>query len=293
MVKSRYADLYYCDFGKAGDPLTLREKVRVHELSLSFPHAGGRLRVLDRFNLTVYDGEFVSIVGPSGCGKSTLLRLVNGLIRPDAGEVFLDGRPVTGVPDNVGLVFQNDALLPWYSVYDNIRLALVMRGVPKENQPRRIHELIAMVGLEGFADQLPGTLSGGMRKRVALARALAYDPDVFLMDEPFGPLDAQTRISVGQEFLRIWQSLGKSVLFVTHDIEEAVALSDRVVVLSPRPARVIGDFSVDLPRPRDFYEIRFEPEFQRLHREIYQCLIQEAKAAFSPARGVAEGVHAQ
>src|SRR5690606_16286785 len=132
--------------------------------------------------------------------------------------IFLDGRPVTEVPDNVGLVFQNDALLPWYSVYDNIRLALVMRGVPKDEQPRRIHELIAMVGLEGFADQLPGTLSGGMRKRVALARALAYDPDVFLMDEPFGPLDAQTRISVGQEFLRIWQSLGKSVLFVTHDI---------------------------------------------------------------------------
>lgn len=243
--------------------------------------------MLDRLNLTLYDGEFVSIVGPSGCGKSTLLRLVNGLIQPDSGQVLLDGRPVTGVPANVGLVFQNDALLPWYSVFDNIRLALVMRGAPKEEQARRIHELIAMVGLEGFADQLPGTLSGGMRKRVALARALAYDPDVFLMDEPFGPLDAQTRINVGQEFLRIWQSVGKSVLFVTHDIEEAIALSDRVVVLSPRPARVVAEFSVDLPRPRDFYEVRFESDFQRLHREIYQSLTGRA------AQGAAEGVRAQ
>lgn len=259
--------------------MTRPVKLRVEDLYLSFPQKHGRLPVIEGLDLVLHEGEFLSIVGPSGCGKSTLLRVVAGLLPADSGRVILDGNPVKEVPPTVGLVFQNDALLPWHTVRENVRLALVLRNIPRAEHDRRIDSLLAMVGLEGFGDQRPGTLSGGMRKRVALARALAYDPDLFLMDEPFGPLDAQTRINVGREFLRIWNRVGKSVLFVTHDIEEAIALSDRVVVLRNRPTSVRGVFSIDLPRPRDFYEIRFQKHFQTLHEEIYRCLSGEAGQA--------------
>lgn len=246
--------------------------VRIEDLFLSFPQGNGRLPVIDGLSMKLEAGEFVSLVGPSGCGKSTFLRVINGLLKPDSGRVFIGDQEVVGVPGAVGMVFQNDALLPWHTVTENIRLALVMRKVsPKQHRPR-LDELLELMGLEAFANHMPGTLSGGMRKRVALARALAYDSDIFLMDEPFGPLDAQTRIRVGQEFLRIWNNVGKSVLFVTHDIEEAIAISDRVVVLSHRPARIVDEFVIDLPRPRDFYEIRFESRFQELHKLVYHSL---------------------
>jgi NitT/TauT family transport system ATP-binding protein len=169
-------------------------------------------------------------------------------------------------------VFQNDALLPWKSVRDNVRLPLALRGLPAREQDAEIARLLDLVQLTGFEDFYPRALSGGMRKRVALARTLAYDPRVFLMDEPFGPLDAQTRILIGREFLAIWERLGKSVLFVTHDVEEAIALADRVLVMSPRPGRIVAEFPIVLPRPRDYEEIRFTPEFRELQRAIWHAL---------------------
>jgi NitT/TauT family transport system ATP-binding protein len=250
-------------------------KVELHAVDLQFGQPGsGHLAVRD-VDLHLADGEFLSIVGPSGCGKSTLLKMVAGLLRPSSGEVLLDGEPVAGVPAHVGLVFQNDALLPWRTVAENVRFPLSLKGGSKRDQQARVDELLAMVGLTRFADFFPRQLSGGMRKRVALARTLAHDPEVLLMDEPFGPLDAQTRIRLGGEFLTLWESVGKSVMFVTHDVEEAIALSDRVVVMSAAPGHIKADFRVDLPRPRDFYEIRFDERFKQLHRDIWQELAAE------------------
>jgi NitT/TauT family transport system ATP-binding protein len=197
---------------------------------------------------------------------------VAGLIAASAGEVLVGGEAVAGVPAGVGMVFQNDALLPWKTVRDNVRLPLALRGLGNVEQAAEIARLLDLVQLTGFEEFFPRALSGGMRKRVALARTLAYDPRVFLMDEPFGPLDAQTRILIGREFLAIWERLHKSVLFVTHDVEEAIALADRVLVMSPRPGRIVAEFRIDLPRPRDYEEIRFEPEFRDLQRAIWHAL---------------------
>jgi NitT/TauT family transport system ATP-binding protein len=251
-------------------------KVEMRDLELRYAGArGGHVAVTD-VELILDDGEFLAIVGPSGCGKSTLLKLVAGLLAPSRGVVALDGRPVDGVvPEGVGLVFQNDALLPWRTVSENVRLPLSLAGRPGDEQAARTRTLLAQVGLTRFADYYPRQLSGGMRKRVALARTLAYDPDVFLMDEPFGPLDAQTRIRLGGEFLALWEGVGKSVMFVTHDVEEAIAMADRVVVMTSAPGRIKASFPVDLPRPRDFYEIRFDERFKELHREIWASLASE------------------
>lgn len=223
-------------------------------------------------NITVEDGEFVSIVGPSGCGKSTLLKVISGLLEPSGGRILIDGKEVKGVPDAVGFVFQNDALLPFKTVIDNVRLPLDLKKVPKKEQLRESKRLLGMVGLTGFEDYYITQLSGGMRKRVALARTFAYDPEIYLMDEPFGPLDAQTRVNIGEEFLKIWERMGKSVLFVTHDIEEAIALSDRVIVMSQRPGMIKDEFKIDLGRPRPFYLSRFEPKFKVLQKAIWQSL---------------------
>jgi NitT/TauT family transport system ATP-binding protein len=260
--------------GSPRDPGTA-DKVALEGVSLRFGSRDqGHLAVRD-VELRLADGEFLSIVGPSGCGKSTLLKMVAGLLRPSSGRVLLDGQPVDGVPTHVGLVFQNDALLPWRTVADNVRFPLSLKGGGKREQQARVDELLGMVGLSEFADFFPRQLSGGMRKRVALARTLAHDPEVLLMDEPFGPLDAQTRIRLGGEFLDLWESVGKSVMFVTHDVEEAIALSDRVVVMSAAPGHIKADFRIDLPRPRDFYEIRFDERFKELHREIWHELAAE------------------
>jgi NitT/TauT family transport system ATP-binding protein len=189
---------------------------------------------------------------------------------------WYNGKPVQGIPEDVGFVFQHDALLPWKNVIDNIRLPLDIKGLPKKEQYRRAKKLIDNVGLTGFEHYAISQLSGGMRKRVALARTFAHDPEIYLMDEPFGPLDAQTRVSIGEEFLSLWDRLGKSVVFVTHDIEEAIALSDRVIVLCQRPGMVKEEFVVDLPRPRPFYLSRFEPQFKVLQKKIWHSLsVQE------------------
>jgi NitT/TauT family transport system ATP-binding protein len=217
--------------------VTANDAVTIRDLRIVYSSKRQETLAVDGATLSVGEGEFVALVGPSGCGKSTILKVVAGLIAASTGTVLVGDEPVHGVPAGVGMVFQNDALLPWKSVSDNVRLPLALRGLGHREQAAEIARLLELVQLTGFEEFYPRALSGGMRKRVALARTLAYDPRLFLMDEPFGPLDAQTRILIGREFLAIWERLGKSVLFVTHDVEEAIALADRVLVMSPRPGR--------------------------------------------------------
>lgn len=250
-------------------------KLEISNLKAEYYAKNQRTVALENVDLKVEDGEFVSVIGPSGCGKSTLLKVVSGLLKPTAGTARIDGQPIREIPGQVGMVFQNDALLPWKTVADNIRLPLVIKGLSKAEQEGEIKRLLQMVGLEGFGNYLPKQLSGGMKKRVALARTFAYDPDIYLMDEPFGPLDAQTRVKIGEEFLHIWERVGKSVLFITHDIEEAIALSDRVIVMSARPGRIKAEFKVNLERPRPFYDIRFDPVFKELQKEIWTQMSSE------------------
>ncbi|MEV6899040.1 ABC transporter ATP-binding protein [Amycolatopsis sp. NPDC051372] len=257
-------------------PAKSTPKLSLREVGLSYRTSKGRFVALDDVTLDLAPGEFVALVGPSGCGKSTLLKLIAGLLPTTTGEIRLDGAPVPeGVPEGVGLVFQSDALFPWRTVADNIRFPLALKGVSAEEQRAEVRRLVELVGLTSFEQSYPNQLSGGMRKRVGIARALAYDPDVYLMDEPFGPLDAQMRIRLGGEFLSIWENLGKSVVFVTHDVEEAVAMADRVLVMSRGPGTIKEEFRISLDRPRHFQEVRFEPEFQRLQRAIWRSLAEE------------------
>jgi NitT/TauT family transport system ATP-binding protein len=254
----------------------LSEAVAIRDLRIVYDSNRRQTLAVEGASFSIAEGEFVALVGPSGCGKSTILKVLAGLIAASAGTVLVGGEAVNGVPDGVGMVFQNDALLPWKTVRDNVRLPLALRGLGADEQDAEIARLLDLVRLTGFETYYPRALSGGMKKRVALARTLAYDPRLFLMDEPFGPLDAQTRILIGREFLAIWEKLSKSVLFVTHDVEEAIALSDRVLVMSPRPGRIVAEFLIDIPRPRDYEEIRFEPQFRELQRSIWHALTGSA-----------------
>jgi NitT/TauT family transport system ATP-binding protein len=247
-------------------------KLAIQDLTVTYREDGRETKAVEDATLTVEDGEFVALVGPSGCGKSTILKIVAGLIAPTRGSVRVDGMTVDGVPSGVGMVFQNDALLPWKSVRDNVRLPLVLRGLSPAQQETEVERLVHLVQLDGFEAFYPRELSGGMRKRVALARTLAYDPSLFLMDEPFGPLDALTRIHIGNEFLAIWQRVRKSVIFVTHDVKEAVGLADRVLVMTPHPGRIKAEFAVPLARPRDYAEIRFDSEFVALQKQVWEAL---------------------
>jgi NitT/TauT family transport system ATP-binding protein len=226
------------------------------------------------FDIEVHEGEFLSIVGPSGCGKSTFLNVLLGLIKPDSGEITLHGRRITGPGTDRAMVFQEFGLLPWRTVQNNIELGLELKKVPREKRRGVAARLVTLVGLNGFEGHYPHELSGGMKQRVGLARALATDPDVLLMDEPFAALDAQTRDLMQVELLRIWREARKTVLFVTHQIEEAIYLSDRVMVMSKRPGRTKKIFAIDLPRPRD-YEMRVTREFNDLKLEIWNTLKDE------------------
>jgi len=234
--------------------------------------------------LTVGAGEFVSVVGPTGCGKSTLLNVAAGLLDPSAGSVEVFGQPLQaadGVNRRAGYMFQADALMPWRTGIDNVVAGLEFRGVPRAEARVQGEEWLRRVGLAGFGDRYPHQMSGGMRKRLALAQTLILSPDILLMDEPFSALDVQTRQLMENELLDLWAQDRKSVLFITHDLEEAIALSDRVVVLSAGPAtRPIGDFKVDLPRPRDVQEIRMTPAFLALHREIWSAMKEEVLKAY-------------
>ncbi|BAS26670.1 ABC transporter ATP-binding protein [Limnochorda pilosa] len=210
----------------------------------------GTLAVLRDVTLSVAEGEFVAVVGPSGCGKSTLLRIWAGLERPSSGEVAVDGCPLEGPDPRRMLVFQEDALYPWRTVAANVALGLEIAGWPAQRRRERVGELLEAVGLGGFDGYYPHQLSGGMRQRLSLARALALDPEVLLLDEPYGALDALTRLEMQEELLRLWERTGKTVVLITHDVEEALFLADRVAVMSPRPGRLLDEMPVSLPRPR-------------------------------------------
>jgi len=247
-------------------------KVTVSGLSIAF----GPTRALDRVSLTVNDGEFVSIVGPSGCGKSTILNVIAGLLPPSEGGASVAGIEGNGAGSRIGYMFQKDTLLPWATALDNICLPMDVKGARDSHKARALMQLMDLTGFEGH---YPRQLSGGMRKRVQLARLLAQDPEVLLMDEPFGALDAQTRLIIQEEFLKIWERQRKTVLFVTHDLQEAIALSDKVVLISARPGRVKATYAVDLPRPRRVDEVMAHPRFTALFQEIWASLKQEVLAA--------------
>jgi NitT/TauT family transport system ATP-binding protein len=251
--------------------------------------AGDIYTALHDFTLTVQSGEFVSIVGPSGCGKSTTLALISGLEPPSAGEVRVMGERVESINKSLGYVFQGDVLLPWKDVLGNVTAGLRFRGTTRREATERGREWIARVGLTGFEEHYPHQLSGGMRKRVALAQSLITSPEILLMDEPFSALDVQTRALMEDELLDLWAASGASVVFVTHDLEEAIALSDRVCVMTAGPGTVKGIYAIDLPRPRHVAEIRFEPRFVELYREIWEDLRDEVLVSYERGKTHADG----
>ncbi len=243
---------------------------------------GGRYDAVAPASFTVAEGEFVAVVGPTGCGKSTLLNAAAGLLAPSSGAVEIFGRPLAGINHQSGYLFQQEALMPWKTARDNAAIGLEVAGVPRGEALARADAMLARVGLKGFGDRYPHQLSGGQRKRVALAQVLVRQPKILLMDEPFGPLDAQTRLIMGELLLKLWQSDRKAVLFVTHDLDEAIALADRVVIMSAGPAaRIIGDFPIGIPRPRDIAEVRAEPAFHKLHATIWNALRDEVRKTYS------------
>ena len=247
---------------------------------------GGTYTAVARARLDVADGEFVAIVGPTGCGKSTLLNIAAGLLAPAAGHVDIFGATLATLNRQAGYLFQADALFPWKTALENVAIGLEIAGTPQSEARARAKEWLTRVGLGSFGDRYPHMLSGGQRKRIGLAQVLIRDPKILLMDEPFGPLDAQTRQIMGNLLLDLWSTDRKAVLFVTHDLEEAIGLSDRVVIMSAGPAaRIIGDWSVKLSRPRDIAEIKLDPAFHELHREIWQMLKSEVIKGYAQAEG--------
>ena len=247
---------------------------------------GGVYTAVERATLHVADGEFVALVGPTGCGKSTLLNVVAGLITPATGGVNIFGSPLAALNRQAGYLFQADALFPWKTAIENVAIGLETAGVPMRDARARAQVWLKRVGLDAFADRYPHMLSGGQRKRVGLAQVLICDPKILLMDEPFGPLDAQTRQIMGNLLLDLWTADRKAVLFVTHDLEEAIALSDRVVIMSAGPAaRLIGDWRVPLARPRDISEVKLDPMFHELHREIWHKLKAEVVKGYAQSEG--------
>ncbi|MBI3513829.1 MAG: ABC transporter ATP-binding protein [Proteobacteria bacterium] len=252
-------------------------KIELVGASKTFYVRGQEVTALQPVDLTVGDQEFVALVGPSGCGKSTTLNLVAGLLRPSRGEVLYDGVPVTALNRRVGYITQKDTLLPWRTAAANIGVALELqsRAVPRAEAQERVAQLIDLVGLRGFENHYPAELSGGMRKRVALARTLIYEPECLLMDEPFGALDAQLKLLMQDQLQQLVHQRRMTVLFVTHDLGEAIALADRVIVFSARPGRIRAVRDVALPRPRDVFKMRFTEGFGRLHEELWDELKDE------------------
>ena len=245
---------------------------------------GTAFTALHDLDLTVAPGEFTAVVGPTGCGKSTTLALISGLEAPSTGTVRVFGEPVQAVGRSVGYVFQRDAVFPWKSVLDNVAMGPRFRGVDTEHANADAREWIARVGLDGFERYYPHQLSGGMRKRVALAQTLINHPRILLMDEPFSALDVQTRALMENELLDLWASSGASVVFVTHDLEEAIGMADRVLVITAGPGTVKGTYKVDLPRPRNIAEIRFQPRFIELYEEIWNDLRDEVLVSYERSK---------
>ena len=263
------------------DQTTAAPAVVLSAVAITFGGPGGGYTAVRGIDLAVRAGEFVAIVGPTGCGKSTLLNAAAGLLKPSAGRVDIFGAGLSGLNGRAGYLFQQDALMPWKTALDNVAVALEPKGTARTEALDRARDWLRRVGLSAFTDRYPHMLSGGQRKRVALAQMLIRDPEILLMDEPFGPLDAQTRQIMGNLLLSLWAGDRKAVLFVTHDLEEAIALADRVVVMSAGPsAGIIGDFPVPLPRPRDIAEVRLEPAFHHIHKEIWASLRDEVQKAY-------------
>ena len=244
--------------------------------------AGQRYTAVSHTTLRISAGEFVSVVGPTGCGKSTLLNIGAGLLAPSSGEVRAHGQSLQGINARAGYMFQSDALMPWRSALDNVMVGLQYHGVSDDEARVQAQAWLGRVGLGDFGDRYPHQLSGGMRKRTALAQVLALDPDIILMDEPFSALDIQTRQLMENEVLDLWAAKRKAVLFITHDLDEAIAMSDRVIVLSAGPGtHPIGEFSIDLPRPRDVAEARNQPRFVELHARIWAVLRDEVLKGYA------------
>jgi NitT/TauT family transport system ATP-binding protein len=257
-------------------------KIRFDSVGKTFPLRGGTDEIftaVDKFSLDVRQGELLSLVGPSGCGKSTLLDLLGGLTLPTSGSILIDGVPVSGPGLDRGIVFQQYALLPWRTAQANVEFGLEAKGVPRRKRAARAREFLALIGLEGFGDRYPHELSGGMKQRVAIARSLAFDPDVLLMDEPFAALDAQTRESLQGELLRIWDATGKTIIFITHGIEEAVFLGQRVAVMTSRPGRIKQIIDIPLRNRTVAQDIRTSDEFTVLRHRVWSLLHDEVSKA--------------
>src|ERR1700710_597379 len=265
------------------DARTRVTAVSLADVNIAFRLAGGgTYAAVERASLEVADGEFVAVVGPTGCGKSTLLNVTAGLFPPSQGRVEIFGAGLSGLTRQSGYLFQSDALFPWKTALENVAIGLETAGTSQSEARSRAQEWLARVGLGSFGPRYPHMLSGGQRKRVGLAQVLIRNPKILLMDEPFGPLDAQTRQIMGNLLLDLWSADRKAVLFVTHDLDEAIALSDRVVIMSAGPAaRIIGDWKVELSRPRDISEIKADPAFHDLHREIWASLKAEVLKGYA------------
>ncbi len=240
------------------------------------PRTGGRLLALDNINLQVEDGEFVTIVGPSGCGKTTFINLCDGLLKPTAGKILIDGKQISGPGTDRGMVFQDSCLMPWRTVFKNVIFGLECQSLDNAEGSERARKFIKLVGLQGFEDHYPHELSGGMQQRCNFARALTVDPKILIMDEPFAALDAQTREIMQAELLRIWRESGKTVLFITHQINEAIYLADRVIVFGARPGRVKEMLKIELPRPRDL-SIKRDPKFLEYEDQLWTLIEEEVK----------------
>ncbi len=236
--------------------------------------AGGGLLAIKRADLRVADGEFVSLLGPSGCGKSTLLDIIAGLEMPSSGEIIIEGQKITGPHPKMAMVFQTMSLFPWRTVMDNVTFGLELKGKDPKTRRKTATAMIDLVGLKGFEQKYPSQLSGGMNQRVAIARALALEPDILLMDEPFGALDEQTRRLMGLELLRIWDRTRKSIVFVTHSIDEAIQLSDRIILMSARPSIIREEILVPLPRPRTIDSLT-SPVANEIERRVWKALLEE------------------
>jgi NitT/TauT family transport system ATP-binding protein len=262
---------------KAGNSGLRGTVISIERVGHIFRAKGRRVQALLETDIKINEGEFLTIVGPSGCGKSTLMNLIVGLFPATSGEILYRGKRHSGVNRSIGYVTQADNLYPWRTLRKNIEFPLELRGVPARERRERSHHLIRRVGLSGFEDSYPHELSGGMRQRANIVRTLAYEPEVILMDEPFGPLDAQTRLILQNQLLDLWQEEKKTIIFITHDLGEAVALADRVMVMSARPGRIKTIASVPIPRPRDLFEIHKDERFLATYQTLWLSLEDEVK----------------